>query len=108
MRIKEEQEQLDREEQIRLEEERQFNLTEEQKRLQRKELERLRKEHLPSAAVAVCLAVGGGGCYAQGGFPTREVTAKGCLPGGCISARGVSQYALGLTPPMSRMTHRQV
>ena len=32
MRIKEEQEQLDREEQIRLEEERQFNLTEEQKR----------------------------------------------------------------------------
>ena len=46
MRIKEEQEQLDREEQIRLEEERQFNLTEEQKRLQRKELERLRKEHL--------------------------------------------------------------
>ena len=46
MRIKEEQEQLDREEQVRLEEERQFNLTEEQKRLQRKELERLRKEHL--------------------------------------------------------------
>ena len=46
MRIKEEQEQLDREEQIRLEEERQFNLTEEQKRLQRKELEKLRKEHL--------------------------------------------------------------
>ena len=46
LRIKEEQEQLDREEQIRLEEERQFNLTEEQKRLQRKELERLRKEHL--------------------------------------------------------------
>ena len=46
MRIKEEQEQLDREEQIRLEEEKQFNLTEEQKRLQRKELERLRKEHL--------------------------------------------------------------
>ena len=46
MRIKEEQEQLDREEQIRLEEEGQFNLTEEQKRLQRKELERLRKEHL--------------------------------------------------------------
>ena len=46
MRIKEEQEQLDREEQIRLEEEREFNLTEEQKRLQRKELERLRKEHL--------------------------------------------------------------
>ena len=45
MRIKEEQEQLDREEQVRLEEERQFNLTEEQKRLQRKELERLRKEH---------------------------------------------------------------
>ena len=33
MRIKEEQEQLDREEQVRLEEERQFNLTEEQKRL---------------------------------------------------------------------------
>ena len=46
MRIKEEQEQLDREEQVRLEEERQFNLTEEQKRFQRKELERLRKEHL--------------------------------------------------------------
>ena len=46
MRIKEEQEQLDREEQVRLEGERQFNLTEEQKRLQRKELERLRKEHL--------------------------------------------------------------
>ena len=46
MRIREEQEQLDREEQIRLEEERQFNLTEKQKRLQRKELERLRKEHL--------------------------------------------------------------
>ena len=46
MRIKEEQEQLDREEQVRLEEEEQFNLTEEQKRLQRKELERLRKEHL--------------------------------------------------------------
>ena len=46
IRIKEEQEQLDREEQIRLEEERQFNLTEEQKRLQKKELERLRKEHL--------------------------------------------------------------
>ena len=46
MRIKEEQEQLDREEQVRLEEERQFNLTEEQKRLQIKELERLRKEHL--------------------------------------------------------------
>ena len=46
MRIKKEQEQLDREEQIRLEEEKQFNLTEEQKRLQRKELERLRKEHL--------------------------------------------------------------
>ena len=46
VRIKEEQEQLDREEQIRLEEEKQFNLTEEQKRLQRKELERLRKEHL--------------------------------------------------------------
>ena len=46
MRIKEEQEQLDREEQIRLEEERQCNLTEEQKRLQRKELERLRREHL--------------------------------------------------------------
>ena len=46
IRIKEEQEQLDREEQIRLEEERQFNLTEEQKRLQRKELERLRKEYL--------------------------------------------------------------
>ena len=46
MRIKEEQEQLDREEQIRLEEERQFNLTEGQKRLQKKELERLRKEHL--------------------------------------------------------------
>ena len=37
MRIKEEQEQLDREEQIRLEEGKQFNLTEEQKRLQRKE-----------------------------------------------------------------------
>ena len=37
MRIKEEQEQLDREEQIRLAEERQFNLTEEQKRLQKKE-----------------------------------------------------------------------
>ena len=46
IRIKEEQEQLDREEQIRIEEEKQFNLTEEQKRLQRKELERLRKEHL--------------------------------------------------------------
>ena len=46
MRIKEEQEQLDREEQVRLEEDRQFNLTKEQKRLQRKELERLRKEHL--------------------------------------------------------------
>ena len=46
IRIKEEQEQLDREEQVRLEEERQFNLTEEQKRLQRKELERLRREHL--------------------------------------------------------------
>ena len=46
MRIKEEQEQLDREEQVRLEEDRHFNLTEEQKRLQRKELERLRKEHL--------------------------------------------------------------
>ena len=46
IRIKEEQEQLDREEQIRLEEEKQLNLTEEQKRLQRKELERLRKEHL--------------------------------------------------------------
>ena len=46
MRIKEEQEQLDREEQVRLEEERQFKLNEEQKRLQRKELERLRKEHL--------------------------------------------------------------
>ena len=46
IRIKNEQEQLDREEQIRLEEERQFNLTEEQKRLQQKELERLRKEHL--------------------------------------------------------------
>ena len=46
VRIKEEQEQLDREEQIRLEEEKQFNLSEEQKRLQRKELERLRKEHL--------------------------------------------------------------
>ena len=46
IRIKEEQEQLDREEQIRLEEERQFNLTEGQKRLQRKELERLRREHL--------------------------------------------------------------
>ena len=46
IRIKEEQEQLDREEQLRLEEERQFNLTEEQKRLQKKELERLRKEHL--------------------------------------------------------------
>ena len=42
IRIKEEQEQLDREEQIRLEEEKQLNLTEEQKRLQRKELERLR------------------------------------------------------------------
>ena len=38
IRIKEEQEQLDREEQIRLEEERQFNLTEEQKRLLKKEL----------------------------------------------------------------------
>ena len=35
IRIKKEQEQLDREEQIRLEEERQFNLTEEQKRLER-------------------------------------------------------------------------
>ena len=46
MRIKEEQEQLDREEQIRLEEEKQFDLTEEQKKLQKKELERLRKEHL--------------------------------------------------------------
>ena len=46
MRIKEEQEQLDREEQIRLEEERQFSLTEEQKRLQRQEMVRLRKEHL--------------------------------------------------------------
>ena len=46
VRIKKEQEQLDREEQIRLEEERQFNLTEEQKRLQKKELERLRKEHM--------------------------------------------------------------
>ena len=46
VRIKEEQEQLDREEQIRLEDEKQFNLSEEQKRLQRKELERLRKEHL--------------------------------------------------------------
>ena len=46
IKIKEEQEQLDREEQVRLEEERQFNLTEEQKRLQRKELERLRREHL--------------------------------------------------------------
>ena len=46
IRIKEEQEQLDREEQVRLEEERQFNLTEKQKRLQRKELERLRKKHL--------------------------------------------------------------
>ena len=46
MRIKEEQEKLDREEQIRLEEDRQFNLTKEQKRLQRKELERLRREHL--------------------------------------------------------------
>ena len=46
IKIKEEQEQLDREEQIRLEEERQFNLTKEQKRLQKKELERLRKEHL--------------------------------------------------------------
>ena len=46
IRIKEEQEQLDREEQVRLEEERQFNLTEKQKRLQRKELERLRREHL--------------------------------------------------------------
>ena len=46
MRIKEEQEQLDREEKIRLKDERQFNITEEQKRLQRKELERLRKEHL--------------------------------------------------------------
>ena len=43
IRIKEEQEQLDREEQVRLEEERQFNLTEEQKRFQRKELERLKK-----------------------------------------------------------------
>ena len=46
IKIKEEQEQLDREEQIRLEAEKQLNLTEEQKRLQRKELERLRKEHL--------------------------------------------------------------
>ena len=46
IRIKKEQEQLDREEQIRLEEEKQLNLTEEQKRLQRKELERLGKEHL--------------------------------------------------------------
>ena len=46
VRIKKEQEQLDREEQIRLEGERQFNLTEEQKRLQKKELERLRKEHM--------------------------------------------------------------
>ena len=46
VRIKREQEQLDKEEQIRLEEERQFNLTEEQKRLQKKELERLRKEHM--------------------------------------------------------------
>ena len=46
VRIKEEQEQLDREEQIKLEEEKQFSLTEEQKRLQKKELERLRKEHL--------------------------------------------------------------
>ena len=40
----------------------------------------------------------GWGCYAQGGFPAREVTARGCLPGGCISARGVSEHALGLTP----------
>ena len=46
IRIRREQEQLDREEQVRLEEERQFNLTEEQKRLQKKELERLRKEHM--------------------------------------------------------------
>ena len=37
IRIRREQEQLDREEQVRLEEERQFNLTEEQKRLQKKE-----------------------------------------------------------------------
>ena len=46
MRIKQEQEKLDREEQIRLEKDRQFNLTNEQKRLQRKELERLRREHI--------------------------------------------------------------
>ena len=46
IRIRREQEQLDREEQVRLEEERQFNLTEKQKRLQKKELERLRKEHM--------------------------------------------------------------
>ena len=45
MKIKREQEQLDREEQIKLEKERQFTLTEEQEKLQRKELERLRKEH---------------------------------------------------------------
>ena len=45
MKIKREQEQLDREEQIKLEKDRQFTLTEEQEKLQRKELERLRKEH---------------------------------------------------------------
>ena len=45
MKIKREQEQLDREEQIKLEKERQITLTEEQEKLQRKELERLRKEH---------------------------------------------------------------
>ena len=45
MKIKREQEQLDREEQIKLDKERQFTLIEEQEKLQRKELERLRKEH---------------------------------------------------------------
>ena len=45
MKIKREQEQLDREEQMKLEKERKFTLTEEQEKLQRKELERLRKEH---------------------------------------------------------------
>ena len=45
LKIKREQEQLDREEQIKLEKERQFTLTKEQEKLQRKELERLRKEH---------------------------------------------------------------
>ena len=45
MKIKREQEHLDREEQMKLEKERQFSLTEEQEKLQRKELERLRKEH---------------------------------------------------------------